>query len=277
MTAREIQQSIAERLSSIYDINEANSIAYLWLEERLGLNRTDVMLDRNTIDVSATTLEEDIEQLSKHYPIQYLVGRGDFYGRKFHLNPDTLIPRSETEELVHKILQKHQQGVLIDIGTGSGCIPITIDLESDITCYGIDVNPKALEKAKLNAKELESKTKFLELNILTAALEEFSDLDVIVSNPPYVTYAEKEIMDKNVVDFEPELALYVDDDNPLIFYKRITLLAAEKLKKGGALYFEINEQFGKETAQLLLDAGFKEVSITKDFQGKDRMVEGIWS
>ncbi|OHX66456.1 peptide chain release factor N(5)-glutamine methyltransferase [Flammeovirga pacifica] len=277
MTAREIQQYIAKQLQEVYDSNEANSIAYLWLEGRLSFNRTDVMLHRESIDISKTTLESDMEQLMNHYPIQYLLGEGDFYGRRFALNPDTLIPRSETEELVHKILQKHQSGKLLDIGTGSGCIPITLDLESDLQCFAVDVNPKALEKAQLNAKNLNSKVIFHELNILENDLENLATLDVIVSNPPYVTYAEKDIMDKNVVDFEPDLALYVEDDNPLIFYKRITDLASKKLNKGGYLYFEINEQFGKETAQLLIDAGFNKVLISKDFQGKDRMVEGQWA
>ncbi|WP_281614346.1 peptide chain release factor N(5)-glutamine methyltransferase [Flammeovirga sp. SubArs3] len=275
MTAKEIHQLIYTSLETVYDENEANSIAYLWLEKRLQLSRTDVILQKEAIDFNKELFQQDLERLQKHEPIQYIIGEGDFYGRVFQLNKDTLIPRSETEELVHLILQENKSGQLLDIGTGSGCIPITIGLESDITTFGIDVSESALTKAKENAHSLNSTTKFQLLDILEQDLSSFDPLDIIVSNPPYVTYKEKEVMDKNVVEFEPELALYVEDDNPLIFYRRISMLASQKLTEGGKLYFEINEQFGKETADLMKKDGFKNIEIIKDFQGKDRIVKGI--
>ncbi|NLR91233.1 peptide chain release factor N(5)-glutamine methyltransferase [Flammeovirga agarivorans] len=275
MTAKEIHQLIYTSLETVYDENEANSIAYLWLEKRLQLSRTDVILQKEAIDFNKELFQQDLKRLQKHEPIQYIIGEGDFYGRVFQLNKDTLIPRSETEELVHLILQENKSGQLLDIGTGSGCIPITIGLESDIITFGIDVSASALTKAKENAHSLNSTTKFQLLDILEQDLSSFDPLDIIVSNPPYVTYKEKEVMDKNVVEFEPELALYVEDDNPLIFYRRISMLASQKLTERGKLYFEINEQFGQETADLMKKDGFKNIEIIKDFQGKDRIVKGI--
>lgn len=274
MKAREIHQFLTTELEKIYEQSEAQSIAYIWIEECLKLSRVDILLAQKTIDLEETTLKKDLKRLLTHEPIQYILGKGDFYGRQFFLNENTLIPRSETEELVWHILQKHKQGNLIDIGTGSGCIPITLSLESDINTIGIDINNSALNQAKENAKILGATSTFKHKDILTENLDEFDNLDIIVSNPPYVTEKEKEIMDKNVVKFEPELALYVSDQDPLIFYKRITDLAQNTLKKGGWLYFEINEQFGKETEQLLINRGFENTSVIKDFQGKDRIVEG---
>lgn len=275
MKAKEIHQQLTEALLSIYEENEAQSIAYIWLEERLQLDKVNILLDDKEIDLATTSYEDDLVRLLTHEPIQYILGEGDFYGRKFLLNKDTLIPRSETEELVWNILQHHKEGLLVDIGTGSGCIPISLALESNLKTIGLDVNKNALEKAAENAKLLGANTQFLHKNILEDDLEDLEQIDIIVSNPPYVTEAEKEIMDQNVVKYEPELALYVSNEDPLIFYRRITDIASKKLKKNGWLYFEINEQFGKETEQLLLDRGFTQTEIIKDFQGKDRMVRGM--
>ncbi|MBB6460103.1 peptide chain release factor N(5)-glutamine methyltransferase [Flammeovirga kamogawensis] len=274
MTAKEIYQEIHKQLLPIYDDNEASSIAYLWLEERLGAKKINVMLDKHAIDFDIKILENDLERLKKHEPIQYIIGYGDFYGHKFFLNKDTLIPRSETEELVFTILQRHKEGVLLDIGTGSGCIPISLALESNLTTMAIDINKDALKAASKNAELLKANTTFSRVDILTDDLESFPMLDIIVSNPPYVMNKEKALMDKNVLEFEPDRALYVEDDAPLIFYQRIASIAAKKLNKGGWLYFEINEQFGKETEKLMLDEGFINTRIIKDFQGKDRMLEG---
>lgn len=277
MNAKKIHQKLTQALNTIYDENEAQSIAYIWLEERLNLQKVNILLDTNDIDIDSTSYHEDVKRLLKHEPIQYIIGEGDFYGRKFSLNKDTLIPRSETEELVWTILQKHKNGVLIDIGTGSGCIPISLALESNLKTIGIDINENALIKAKENAERLNANTKFLCKNILTEDLKDLENPDIIVSNPPYVTESEKKIMDENVVKFEPELALYVSDHDPLIFYRRIAAIAQQSLKKKGWLYFEINEQFGKETEQLLIEKGFINTQIIKDFQGKDRIVWGEMS
>ncbi|KXX71728.1 peptide chain release factor N(5)-glutamine methyltransferase [Flammeovirga sp. SJP92] len=275
MKAKELHQQLTKALTSIYEENEAQSIAYIWLEERLQLDKVNILLDQNEIDVKATTYESDLDRLLNHEPIQYIIGEGDFYGRKFLLNKDTLIPRSETEELVWHILQNHKEGLLIDIGTGSGCIPISLALESNLQTIGLDINKNALEKAKENAEKLGASTRFFHKNILEENLDDLDQPDIIVSNPPYVTEAEKAIMNENVVRYEPDLALYVSDDNPLIFYRRIADLAQKRLKKNGWLYFEINEQFGKETEQLLLERGFTKTEIIKDFQGKDRIVKGL--
>ncbi|WP_044213256.1 peptide chain release factor N(5)-glutamine methyltransferase [Flammeovirga sp. OC4] len=274
MKAKELHQQLTQALTAIYDENEAQSIAYIWLEERLQLDKVNILLDQKEIDIATTTYDTDLERLLDHEPIQYIIGEGDFYGRKFLLNQDTLIPRSETEELVWHILQHHKEGLLIDIGTGSGCIPISLALESQLQTIGLDINKNALEKATENAKKLGATTQFFHKNILEENLDDLDQPDVMVSNPPYVTEAEKEIMDENVVRYEPELALYVSNEDPLIFYRRIADLAQKRLKKNGWLYFEINEQFGKETEQLLIERGFTNTEIIKDFQGKDRIVKG---
>ncbi|MBD0403675.1 peptide chain release factor N(5)-glutamine methyltransferase [Flammeovirga sp. EKP202] len=275
MKAKELHQQLTQALTAVYEENEAQSIAYIWLEERLQLEKVNILLDQKEIDIAATTYDSDLKRLLNHEPIQYIIGEGDFYGRKFLLNQDTLIPRSETEELVWHILQNHKEGLLIDIGTGSGCIPISLALESNLQTIGLDINKNALEKATENAKKLGATTQFSHKNILEENLDDLDQPDIIVSNPPYVTEAEKEIMDENVVRYEPELALYVSNEDPLIFYRRIADLAQKRLKKNGWLYFEINEQFGKETEQLLTERGFTNTEIIKDFQGKDRIVKGM--
>ena len=193
------------------------------------------------------------------------------------MNSDVLIPRPETEELVDLILSesKNEKLNILDIGTGTGCIPISLKYSlSNATVTSIDVSTGALETAKKNSCLNNVDILFLEKDILIADLSNLPQQDIIVSNPPYVLESDKKIMSQNVLEFDPHLALFVDDSTPLLFYKRITELAKSKLNIGGKLYFEIHENFGSETENLLIENGFKNIKIVKDMQGKDRMVIG---
>jgi release factor glutamine methyltransferase len=245
------------------------------LEHHLGLRRVDMM---NFLDPKhlPQPLLADFEKLKTGEPIQYILGKGPFYGREFLVNEHTLIPRNETEELVHLILHQNPQPGLkiLDIGTGTGCIPITLDLElKGATIYGLDVSEKALEIARKNDELLYSNVKFLQADILQE-MPELPILDVLVSNPPYIPISEKSKMHRNVLNYEPHLALFVPDEDPLIFYQVIAEKGKKLLKAGGKIYFEINERLGKEVLNLLLSFGYKNVRVIQDMNGKDRIVFG---
>lgn len=219
-------------------------------------------------------LREDFEKLKTGEPIQYILGKGPFYGREFLVNQHTLIPRNETEELVHLILNANPQPRLkiLDIGTGTGCIPITLDLEmNEPEVYGLDISENALEVARKNTKLLHSNVQFMQGDILQE-IPTVPLLDILVSNPPYVPIGEKALMHRNVLDFEPELALFVPDQDPLIFYRMIGQLGKKLLVSGGRLYFEIHERFGSEVAAILQNLGYQEVKIHQDLNGKERMI-----
>jgi release factor glutamine methyltransferase len=264
---------------SLYGANEAQSITDYLLEGLLGLTGSD-RLNRKPLVLSSAqkkSIETAIVRLNDEEPIQHVVGYGWFYGRQFEVNRDVLIPRPETEELVHWIVSSHKlkaQPRLVDIGTGTGCIPITIALEApDFQCEGWDISEPALEIAHKNARQLGAEVSFRQIDILQDSVEEMS-FDIIVSNPPYVRLSEKALMSRNVLEFDPHLALFVTDEDPLIFYRRIATLALTGLQKGGWLYFEINEAFGTQMTQLLESIGYVQVELRQDLNGKDRMIRG---
>lgn len=219
-----------------------------------------------------------IDRLKAHEPIQYIIGDTEFHGLTFKVSPSVLIPRPETEELVAWIIDEHktkQQISILDIGTGSGCIAITLAKHLPNTkVYALDVSLNALSLAKENALINDVRVEFIEADILDW---DFGDLkfDVIVSNPPYVRELEKEDMSVNVLDHEPHLALFVKDDDALLFYRTITEVANKILKPNGQLYFEINESLGKDTNDLLSDSGFSNVELKKDIFEKDRMIKAV--
>lgn len=257
----------------IYRIEEAQNLINWLLEHHLGMKRVDMMnfLDPNQLPKA---LKEDFEKLKTGEPIQYILGKGPFYGREFLVNQHTLIPRNETEELVHLILHANPQPGLkiLDIGTGTGCIPITLDLEmNEPEVYGLDISENALEVARKNTKLLHSNVQFMQGDILQE-IPTVPLLDILVSNPPYVPIGEKALMHRNVLDFEPELALFVPDQDPLIFYRMIGQLGKKLLVSGGRLYFEIHERFGSEVAAILQNLGYQEVKIHQDLNGKERMI-----
>jgi len=259
---------------------EADTLAFTIVEHFSGYSKTDIITDKSfTSDPQfENKIEAIMERLLKNEPIQYILGKAYFYDRVFEVNASTLIPRQETEELVHLVLNdiKSQPCLsILDIGTGSGCIPITLKLECDShKIEGVDISKQAIETAIHNANQLNAKVKFKRLDILEEKLTE--KYDVIISNPPYVLDSEKRLMKENVLNFEPHDALFVQDDTPLLFYKRITELASKNLTPNGKLYFEINEQFGKKMVELLQSYSFKEIVLHQDLNGKDRFVSGVW-
>ena len=278
----DIKQRFVHELEMLYPLVEIEAIFFIATEAYFKLNRMDYMLnklDELSLD-QEELLESTIARLKKYEPIQHIVCVADFYGREFVVNKNVLVPRQETELLIDLILKENKDSKkLLDIGTGSGCIPISLKAENpDFVIATMDVSPDAIEVAKKNAKKNDVELSFIHQDILDTSLWPNIDnetYDIIVSNPPYVLESEKELMSKNVVDFDPDLALYVDDESPLVFYEAIAKFASQKLKVGGKLYFEINERFGKEVAALCQLCGFSNVKTIKDLHEKDRFVSAI--
>ncbi len=280
MTLTDIKNYIIDYLFDIYDYNEAESIAYIILEDELNLSKIDLIINANNIvnEKSVDKIQEILVQLEQNKPIQYILGYAYFYDLKFKLNKHTLIPRQETELLVHQIIEKNKAIKdlhIFDIGTGTGCIAISLAKNLIANVTAVDLSEKAIETAKQNAKINNVKVTFNLFDILKNKNETCDKkYDIIVSNPPYVTNTEKKQMQNNVLNFEPHSALFVDDNNPLEFYKAISIFAKNNLNINGQLWFEINEQFGQETKLLLEQNGFNNVKIIKDLNEKDRIVCG---
>jgi len=253
---------------------EIESIVRLLLYATKGLSDADILTGRE-VDSTIADFESTVRRINAHEPIQYILGAASFYGRTFLVNDFVLIPRPETEILVAeslKALKDRGPGArIIDIGTGSGCIAITLALESPASkVTGIDISEDALGVARSNAKNLGATLTFLRYDLL--GTEELSGAwDMIVSNPPYVARSEVHQMKRNVKDFEPHLALFVPDNDPLLFYKAIATAGQRVLRKDGVILTEINERLGKETKALFQSHGF-ESSIITDLSGKDRIV-----
>ena len=267
-------RQIKSAIESTYK-EESGSIALLVTEHLTGLNRTAIITDQK-VQVGPQFNEQVrkvILRLKAREPIQYIFGKAHFMGYDFKVNESTLIPRQETEELVNVIIRsskKTRPGKILDIGTGSGCIAITLALNTSAKVYALDVSTDALQVAHKNAVDLGADVSFFESNILDQPLEHRYDL--IVSNPPYVREMEKRLMNKNVVDYEPGLALFVADADPLVFYKIIGKQSLSHLSDGGQLYLEINEAFGPDLVKMLTTLGFNEVTLIKDMQHKDRFI-----
>jgi release factor glutamine methyltransferase len=257
---------------------EIQSIIYLLLENKLGLTRTEILSDKLIDNADQSALNLCIERINNHEPIQYILGEAFFYGRLFKVNPAVLIPRPETELLVREIISYEQKMKgdlmrILDIGTGSGCIAISLALEiKNATVLATDVSPTALNCAKENSLLLGASVRFIDHDILKEALTE--SFDLIVSNPPYISFEEKPSMKPNVLKFEPHLALFASEADPLLFYKKIIEKSKKSLSAHGSLWFEINEHFGQEVMGLLKAHGFVDIQIIKDLDGKERIVSG---
>ena len=279
MLIKNYRTQFIQALTSIFDEKEIESFFYIILEAFHTLKRVDLVLnpDLELDTIQLLRWEAVLSQLIEQKPIQYILGDTEFYGLPFYVNENTLIPRPETEELVEWIIKdlKFKNLKILDIGTGSGCIAISLAKNlPDALVFAIDVSEKALATAKKNAERNEVKVTFIEKNILeTENLNQ--QFDIIVSNPPYVRNLEKQEIHKNVLDYEPHLALFVDDNDPLVFYRKITELALKNLSKSGQLYFEINQYLGKEMVELLEKYHFKNIEIKKDIYGNDRMTRGV--
>lgn len=281
-------QALWQSLTDQYDESEAKDITRLVLESRFGLTLTDIALGKvEQLEPADEQLLRDLfAGLRDGQPVQYVLGEAWFYGRRFHVEPGVLIPRPETEELCHLVLAglpSTWKGTILDIGSGSGCIAVTLAAERELASVTAwDLSPHALAVAQGNAKligvandhSLQQPLKgvvFRQVDALNAPADE-EQWDIIVSNPPYVCEQEKALMRKNVLDFEPPEALFVPDEDPLRFYRAIGRYATKALKAGGQLFFELNERLANETKELLADMGLANIIIYKDQYGKDRFI-----
>ncbi len=281
---KDIVKFFKEELQDLYDEREVKSFVNLVMQEFTGLDYTQLLMsDDKTVSESVMLkIKFAINDLKVYKPVQYILGKTIFYDLGFIVNPSVLIPRPETEELVHWIISDYKNNLnfidIIDIGTGSGCIPVALKSNLELSkVFAIDISKDALKVAELNALKNQMDIQFRLLDIFET--EKWSQLpmfDIVVSNPPYVCESEKEQMQANVLEYEPHLALFVDNDNPLIYYNIIADFAREKLKPSGCLYFEINESLAYETIELLEAKGFFKSEIRKDMQGKNRFIKSVY-
>lgn len=283
MRIKQYRTEFIKELSPFYDAYEAESFFYLILEDKHKLRQIDLALNHELSFVQTDFVVWDslLNQLKKEIPIQYLLGKTHFYGLEFEVNDNVLIPRPETEELVEWIVNENSKTdktkkiKILDIGTGSGCIAISLAKNiPNAEVYAIDVSKKAIETAKRNAIRNNVEVTFILQDILKTD-ELKCNFDIIVSNPPYVRNLEKEEIKKNVLDYEPHLALFVEDNDALIFYRKIAELAKKNLSENGQLYFEINQYLGKEMTNLLEKLDFKKIELRKDIYDNDRMTKGV--
>lgn len=262
------RKEFVKSLQTLYPVQEAESI-FRWATDHIKKNITDPSLQAEQLNVY-------LARLMTGEPLQYIIGEWDFYGRRFLLNASVLIPRPETEELVDICLKLNvpDGAKVLDIGTGSGCIAVSLACERPKwAVWGLDISKDALHVAAKNAELNQTTIQWINANILANDSEiEGQRFDLIVSNPPYVTASESALMRKNVVEYEPHQALFVPDGDPLVFYKRIAALGEVVLNPGGWVALEINEAFPEETAQLFSQAGYNQVELMKDMQGKWRFV-----
>jgi len=279
-TIKEVFSAYKHALARLYDANEIEALTLLVVSEICGLSKAKIKAFPET-EIAQTQYEKlnaTLTRLKTGEPIQYILGHTEFYGLPFKVNPSVLIPRPETEELVEWALAvgsgQLAVGSILDIGTGSGCIAISLKKNlPDAQVSAIDISTQALATAKQNAELNEVEINFIEGDILNIK-SEIPKSGIIISNPPYVTLKDKKQMHTNVNDFEPHTALFVPDNDPLIFYKAIADFALKNLSENGKLFFEINESLGNETVELLKGKGFKNIDLRKDMSGRDRMVMG---
>jgi len=280
MILKDLKRYIENELCNLYNPYESESIAYLIIENILSFDKTQIIINyRNYVKYKDLVLVDDIlERLKKHEPIQYIFEETEFFNLKLKVNKHTLIPRQETELLVYNIIKKNEQRKninILDIGTGSGCIAIS--LAKNIPSSNVsatDISENTLHVAYENAKKNKTNINFIIEDVLKSNNEQKKKFDIILSNPPYVTEKEKKQMQKNVLNFEPKSALFVPNEKPLIFYEAIIFKAKKMLNTEGQLWFEINEKYGKEVAQLMKTQGFNNIEVIKDYNNKDRIVFG---
>ena len=292
MILRQFKIYFSTELSAIYPKTEIDTFFFLLIEEYLNLNRIDTVLksDFKICEEKLSLLKSALLRLKQEVPIQYIIGKTEFFGYPFLVDGNTLIPRPETEELVEWIIKEvaNLQSLVVsklnilDIGTGTGCIPISLAKNIlNTTISAIDVSADALKIAKQNAVLNSVDINFIETDILkTASLNKLTQsqnvlFDIIVSNPPYVRELEKVEIQNNVLENEPHLALFVSDENPLVFYDKIADLAKKHLSENGILFFEINQYLGKETITMLKQKGFQNIELRKDLFKNDRMIKAV--
>ena len=277
MTIESAKDQLIQQLAALYEPREAASITHMVLEHLTGMNKTDRMIHKHQ-KLSAEQKDDFLRivaALLNHRPIQYVLGEAWFGGMKFMVNEHTLIPRPETEELIEwiKATANPEPQKVVDIGTGSGCIPIALKKEFPLwQLTAIDVSDDTLAVAKQNATLNQVVIEFIGMDFLNESLwSNLPDYNIIVSNPPYIKKSEKDTMSAHVVDHEPSIALFVPDEDALIFYRKIASFGLSHLKKNGQLFFEINQLLGKEVCVLLKQMGYQPI-LRKDLHGNDRMI-----
>lgn len=286
MTIRQLEKTFIDQLKAVYGFEEARNLAWLSISQVTSLNRAQYLgaKEEQLSPQHEALLLKFLDELKTGKPLQYVLGETEFYGLNFKVNPDVLIPRPETEELVDWIIKDVQkeggerlpQFNVLDIGTGSGCIPISIKKNlPEIRMTSVDISAEAIKTAEINASMNKVKVAFIQDDILNPVHPDVisAKYDLIVSNPPYVTHDEKMQMHQNVLDFEPHTALFVENNNPLLFYKAIAIFGKAHLKENGSLYLEINENLGQETVELLRQYGFTNIQLRKDLRDSDRMIK----
>lgn len=278
MTIKELHQYFIGEISPFYNEEEAREMFYLVVQHFSGWTRSYVILNsqHNVCEEQESLYMKVVTELKQDRPLQHILGEAWFFGLKFKITSAVLIPRPETEELVDWIIDTANRRTspvrhLLDVGTGSGCIAVSLKLNlPSAMVSGLEVSPDALKIARENALDNNADITFIAADILTFSTAE--QYDIIVSNPPYITPAERQAMHANVLHFEPHLALFVTEHNPLVFYSAIAELASTQLNPGGQLFFEINEYYGKEMVDMLTSKMFTNIELRKDMQGKDRMI-----
>lgn len=279
MQTRELYQQLVQRIELPVSVGERQTMIRWLLEDRLGIKAADLLTGKE-IHVSASHFAKELQRINEGEPLQYILGHAEFFGRRFNVNSAVLIPRPETELLVYMLVEKlgrQANAALLDIGTGSGCIATTLALEMvHSKVLATDIDPAALAVAKENAQLLNAHVAFQVHDILNEELP-FESLDAIISNPPYIRELEKAGMALNVTGFEPHKALFVPDDDPMLFHRVIAQKAWVALKPGGLLVMEINEALGNESREVVASTGFSNTVIHKDLDHKDRFVTGVRS
>ena len=278
MNSKDLFRDLRKRITLLQEVSETDSMLYLILES-IGITHSDVIAQKAvSLTLGETSaLNTIIDRINKNEPVQYILGKAHFFGQEFEVNPAVLIPRPETEFLVEEVLKSTSNipGKILDIGTGSGCIAITLAKNlPQKTVIAFDISDEALQVASKNAKQLGANVTFQHVDILKSEID-FQELEFIVSNPPYVAVSEKHAMNRNVLDHEPHLALFVPENDPLIFYNAIAQKGLSALKSGGRIVVEINERFGKEVWDIFIQAGFTNATVIKDLQNKYRIVSVI--
>jgi release factor glutamine methyltransferase len=259
-------------------LSEAKSIIIIIVKHYSGLSLSEILSGKKINAATETKIVEALEKVVLKNPVQYVLGETEFYGRKFFVNENVLIPRCETEELVDLVVKENRYSKMnvLDIGTGSGCIAISLSCElPDAKIYAIDISAKALETAVRNCNYNKTNVLFAEYDIMSSAKFPYEvKFETIVSNPPYVRMSEKKYMHENVLEHEPHIALFVNDSEPLIYYEACLRFAENYLADKGKIYVEINEFLGEETLKLFRDYGF-EADLIKDLSGKNRIIKAI--
>ena len=279
-SAKTLHQTIRRTISKHADEQESETVSRLILESVLGLTWTDIVLDKK-LQVNSDQNErlmDCLHRLERQEPVQYILGTTHFYGRQFVVNKSVLIPRPETEEMVEIIIGRNtkKKPVIVDMGTGSGCIAITLKKElPDAEVYAYDISESALEVAVENAFLQQAEIHFQQLDIVSQDLPQF-EIDLLVSNPPYISYDDQPSVHAMVKDFEPEVALFADQQDPILIYSKILERCIPRLNEGAWIFFEINPRYSQEVVQILKDSNCQQVEVIPDLQGKERVALATW-